>query len=406
MSKKVAIIALITSLHNPYVIQANTFSNIENGVIKITTYKNGDESKKGAGIVIGKGSNEIFILTAHHILFFEPDSSLVDSSEIVLYSRHLFRGNLAQYNYHYNESLDVGIITLKIESKEFDTIKDDFPTFVLAQQDTLTTNEKVTVIGHLTDEEWVKVTVNEILTTSFEDDVQKFTFTPIAIQRGYSGGPVFDKEQNLIGVVLRVGSSQGVATEITTVLKWLKARRIPTNLIRRGGSDESDTLARSALIRRGGSLVPDESDTLAHSAKRATLLSSLFPSLGQYYKRDIWRGTGILLGVIVSSRWVLLSHQSYRNKNNAYKKSVQEYQNIWETELGISSFYTVEATMLKNYEDAQRYYDNRSGGIALLGAFWFYSIMDALVRSPNINQAYLSLDADMNIPQIVFTWNF
>lgn len=192
--------------------------NLNNCVVKITT-----PDETGAGIVIGTRDGEIFILTAYHVV--------KDAQKI----------KVALFNKRYAESpadairsnLELDVAVIRISGS------DQFPT-VQWRKD-LRLREKVMIIGHPADEDW-QFALEQIVRLDSQDDSRKFLYSSPTVQKGFSGGPVFDENSALLGMALGHGAS-GLAIAVTSdsLVNLLENWGIPKSYLNAAGVQGGDT---------------------------------------------------------------------------------------------------------------------------------------------------------------------
>lgn len=201
---------------------------LKRGVVKIIAHKPANVRDTGAGIVAGIEKNIVLIVTAHHVV------EGAQKIEVMFFDKQFekFHGRLFE---RYDEDLDIAVIS--VEPVEGKRVPADLPRFSLGDMSKVKEGEKVSTIGHPLDLDWqASLNTNIIARLSDRGDFRKFRFTKAAIERGSSGGPVFDKRGSLIGMVTKFDPVHAVAVKIDDALLVLnEAWRIPTaNLARLG----------------------------------------------------------------------------------------------------------------------------------------------------------------------------
>ncbi len=194
------------------------YETLMKGVVKITTGK-----ETGAGIVVGVDGDGVVIVTALHVV--------ADATDIQV----LFRGKLksvpgSRYEKYYNEPLDLAVITVEVPSEKA-RLPDLLP-LALGNVETLDLGAEVLVIGHPLDNDWeVSALVNK-LQRKRDEDSRFFRFTNISIERGNSGGPVFDNNGRLIGMVKKkMPPDRTVALKISEVVNLLRDLGLNASLL-------------------------------------------------------------------------------------------------------------------------------------------------------------------------------
>jgi serine protease Do len=199
---------------------------LKRGVVKIITQNPKNGPGTGAGIVIGIDKNIAFILTAHHVI---KDTQRI---EIVFIDKQWEKFNGRPFE-KYHEDLDLAVIT--VDQMEGRHIPPDLPKFGIGDFSTLSEGDKVLTIGHPFNSNWdISISTNTIRRLSNEEDFRKFRFTNTGIDLGSSGGPIFNEQGALIGIVIKNGKDYAIAVKIDDALFVLtKEWWIPTlNLTR------------------------------------------------------------------------------------------------------------------------------------------------------------------------------
>ncbi len=202
------------------------YNVLKRGVVKIIAHKSGKVKDTGAGIVASLEKNIVLVLTAHHVV------EGAQTIEVVFFDKQYekFQGRRFE---KYDEDLDIAVIT--VEPVKGRHIPTDLPGFTLGDISKLREGEKVSTLGHPLDLEWhLSVNANTIAGLNDRGDFRKFRFTKSAIERGNSGGPVFDGRGALIGMVTKVDALHAIAVKMDAALLVLKeAWRIPTTHVKR-----------------------------------------------------------------------------------------------------------------------------------------------------------------------------
>lgn len=199
---------------------------LKRGVVMIIAHKPGEVKDTGAGIVASVEKNIVLVLTAHHVV------EGAQTIEVVFFDKQFERFQGRRFE-KYDEDLDIAVIT--VEPVKGRHIPTDLPGFTLGDMSKLREGEKVSTLGHPLDLEWqLSVNANTIAGLNDRGDFRKFRFTKSAIERGSSGGPVFDERGSLIGMVTKFDSVHAVAVKMDAALLVLKeAWRIPTTHVKR-----------------------------------------------------------------------------------------------------------------------------------------------------------------------------
>lgn len=204
------------------------YSVLKRGVVKIIAYKPKNVEDTGAGIVVGVDDNLALILTALHVVTYEEENQLKQAQRIEVKffgKRYMeFTGRLHE---DYQEDLDMAVIV--VDPVEGKTLPSDLPNFTLGDVSKLKEGDRVSTIGHPPDFEWeASINTNIIQGLNYGGDSRKFRFTTTAIERGHSGGPVFNEQGSLVGMVTRLHPSNTIALKINAGIYLLESWRIPT----------------------------------------------------------------------------------------------------------------------------------------------------------------------------------
>ena len=113
-------------------------------------------------------------------------------------------------------------------------IPEDFPEFRVWDGGSCAAGEEVFAIGHAQGLDWLPAPNNSIALCSDGNESRKLRFTKSGIGRGFSGGPLFDAQQRLWGIVTHIDPLHGVAVKIDTVTELLRGWGIPTNKLESG----------------------------------------------------------------------------------------------------------------------------------------------------------------------------
>ncbi|MEM7369041.1 MAG: SUMF1/EgtB/PvdO family nonheme iron enzyme [Bacteroidota bacterium] len=169
----------------------------------------------GAGVLAGSQSNELYILTAAHVI---PDPANI---KVQFNDEKQMKANLVESN----TGLDIAVITCRIP------VNFQAPSsFALSKADKQVL-QSVIVIGHPQGNDW-DINFNTNLKSLEHDlDDRLFTLAPIGIGPGNSGGPVLNQAYELMGLVQEIDPVKAVCVDIETLLKACTAWKVPTNLL-------------------------------------------------------------------------------------------------------------------------------------------------------------------------------
>lgn len=207
------------------------YAELKRGVVKIVVTKNGNELETGTGIVVGIDGNIALIVTALHVVTFQKDGrfTTAERTHVVFYDKPYvkFKGSVFD---KYDSALDMAVIVVSPEQGR--KIPSDLPSFTLGDISALVEGNNVTTIGHPLDYEWeVQIENNTVVGLSALQDHRKFRFTKVGVERGHSGGPVFNGQSQLIGMITERHPSHTIAVKMNEVLSLLKEWRILTSKV-------------------------------------------------------------------------------------------------------------------------------------------------------------------------------
>lgn len=184
-------------------------------VVKITALNEFGQEDDGTGVLVGQNSNEVFILTAAHVIPLPDDIKV-----------RFFEGpNVQAEIVKVNSSLDIAAI--KCPKPAGFSLPASFA-IAKAQERSL---QSVIVVGHPKGNNWDINFNTNVKETEYDLDDRLFTLAPIGIAPGNSGGPVLNQQHELLGLVQNVDQVKAVCVDMETLLKAAKAWLVPTNLM-------------------------------------------------------------------------------------------------------------------------------------------------------------------------------
>jgi hypothetical protein len=208
---------------------ATGLDDLKNATVKINVYRNNQNLGEGAGVVVGRKDNYAFILTAYHVI------KGADKLE-VKFNQRKWETFIGKPHDQCNENLDIAVIIVKLTSTE---LRESFPDLIRGDLSVVEETDAVTSIGHPLGSEW-QANKNSIQKLDYEGDHQKLTTTNVGLKKGNSGGPVFNEQLELIGIVTEIDAIRAVATKLESALESLKYWGIPYNLIGTGSTVSSE----------------------------------------------------------------------------------------------------------------------------------------------------------------------
>ena len=172
--------------------------------------------EKGAGFIVGKSQSELYIVTAKHVIV-NPDSIFIS-----FISGEENRAELVQSN---NE-LDLAVLKINIGNMRIDPSFSFFP-----NTDELVMEQAITMVGHPLGNLWDINFRNAVKETEIPLDDRRFSITNDDIDAGSSGGPVLNKNHELIGMVYKVDRIKALCISIQTIQEALEQWYVPANLL-------------------------------------------------------------------------------------------------------------------------------------------------------------------------------
>ncbi|WP_263355856.1 S1 family peptidase [Acidicapsa ligni] len=179
------------------------------GVVRVLAVK--DAKEVGTGIVISSSPQSIFILTALHVV---QDAKSVS----VLFYSDQTKPIPARKLPKHSTALDLAV--LEVDASPTFKIPEDIPTFNFAANNTLLPTQHIYSVNG----DWV-IVPNNITRLNHDGDPQKFEYSNVSVGEGFSGGPIFDDYQEIIGMhtALNGEGSYAVADKIDSALQVLEA---------------------------------------------------------------------------------------------------------------------------------------------------------------------------------------
>ena len=199
--------------------QQDSLEQLKRGVVKVTAQsaaspdsENANVSHEaGTGIVLSSTPQSALILTALHVV--EGASSIA-----VTFSD----GQMKPYPAHklpkHSKALDLAVIQVNFSAAN--PSPGNFPTYNFAANNTLqSTQHLFTVNGDGI------IVANNITRLNHDDDPQKFEYSNVSVGKGFSGGPIFDDYEDIIGIHLArtQDESYAIGDKIESALQVLEA---------------------------------------------------------------------------------------------------------------------------------------------------------------------------------------
>ncbi len=224
-------ICVFALLFCPWVATAQLNSQeleaLKRSVVKISR---GNDGKIGAGIVVGGTDSSVFVLTACHVIAEEeqcarpnPDLRAKEVRvEFLAKPTILFPATLVG---HAPKPFDVALVRVDPLSSPPESLPSlkEFPTFLLHDADSMQPiTDEVWTIGHAYSISGWQVTKPEpFLNSRSSGEPALFQFGETGIRGGSSGGPVFDMQGRLLGLVLNLlGGGMAEAIKIARAKEY------------------------------------------------------------------------------------------------------------------------------------------------------------------------------------------
>lgn len=170
----------------------------------------------GTGIIIGRQDQEIFILTALHVVLESTKKEvLIHKEKVPLLAELVLKNN----------PLDLAI--LKIKTKSIQNNKIFHPIYLKHFQNEMA----VKSIGHPAGGFWKLNSLNKVQETELYEEERKFSITPQAIVGGCSGGPVFAKNGAWLGIITETSMVEGTCVKANAIINWIRKNAIPHQFV-------------------------------------------------------------------------------------------------------------------------------------------------------------------------------
>ncbi len=192
-------------------------------VPKIVAQKSRKQRDVGAGVVLAVDRDEIVVLTAYHVI---EDAGEI---EVTFYDKP-YKSFAARPFRRIDEGLDVAVVVVEVENAR--QTFPDLPTVELGDAAKLAEGDQVFPLGHPLDSIWRISRDNTVEDLTDDGDARQLRFTLGSIDKGSSGGPLFDQGGALVGMVTRKHPLHGVAVRVDAVRCLLEEWHVKTpNLI-------------------------------------------------------------------------------------------------------------------------------------------------------------------------------
>ena len=179
----------------------------------------------GAGLVLAVDGDEVLILTAAHVI---EDADRVE----VRFFEKIYKTFAARVHSRVDDVLDVAIVIARVEDARRTLPR--LPAIDLGDAPALAEGDEVFPVGHPLDSSWRISRDNKVEGLTDGGDARQLRFTVGSIDKGSSGGPLFDRHGAFLGMVTRKHPLHGVAVKEDALRALLADWNIPTpNLVPR-----------------------------------------------------------------------------------------------------------------------------------------------------------------------------
>lgn len=214
---------MLALLCSPFVVVAQEYEQLSRGVVKLTVSKEQGRGT-GAGIVLGREDGVVFVLTALHVV---AQANKIEA-EFFDKRNFLFEAKPIESQY---DPLDLAVV--RIEPRPGIATPTDFPSFTLGAVDELKLGATMSSIGHAQEDWQLNPRMHALSKKESMNDVQRFRFSDPGVGGGSSGGPVFDEQGRLLGMITEEagGGGHAVAVKIDAAERQLKGWKVPLDFL-------------------------------------------------------------------------------------------------------------------------------------------------------------------------------
>lgn len=208
----IATVLILCFVQKHSVLAYQEQEEVKKGVVKLTVHQ-GEAKEVGAGIVLSKISEVLFILTAYHVI------DKADSIFVEFYQSPALRMK-AQVFQKVDKGKDLAVLYVR-NFKDTTTVSHLF----LGNITRLKELDELSAIGHPANFEW------EITAGNYQDldpSTHLIRFEG-KIDSGNSGGPLLNKNFELIGMVLTEQAQYGFALEINHAIEIVRNWKLPVD---------------------------------------------------------------------------------------------------------------------------------------------------------------------------------
>jgi len=208
-------------------LAAPNWGTVNRGVVKVEAVRK-PASDTGVGIVIAASSDSIRILTAAHVVadatawrvYFYADRAVAYTATVLPRS---------------SDGLDLAVLEVRPQGR---ALPGNLPRLAVRDRDTLAVDERVWTV----DSDWIHIP-NTVVRLDHDSDTRLFEYTKVAVDDGFSGGPVFDDDGRLVGVHRGgvAGGRYAFAARLDSAIDALAALGHNTPNLVWGGTDRPGT---------------------------------------------------------------------------------------------------------------------------------------------------------------------
>jgi hypothetical protein len=189
--------------------QQQEIERLARGIVRIEAEK--DVKDTGTGIVLTSAPGSVTILTALHVV----DGAR--SISVFFYDNRMKPFTARKLPKH-STALDLAV--LEVDAAPGISVPADLPKFNFAANATIQLTQHIWSVNG----EW-NVVPNNLTRLSHDGDPQKFEYSNVSVGEGFSGGPIFNDYEDIIGMhdALNGDGSYAIGVKIDSALQVLEA---------------------------------------------------------------------------------------------------------------------------------------------------------------------------------------
>ena len=208
--------------------------NVDNVVVQVTATHD-SSSSKGAGVIIGiefSGSHFVYVMTSWSLIM-GNEGGFADDIQVAFRNKKSQTYSATVFRERADENLDLLVLEIVVPGEELRNV----PVFELPsikKGKHIDPKSDVLLVGHADEEEWTLNISNFVQKTPAQHiEYGRFTVTSISADRGYKGGPVFDGNGNLLGMITNYSEDQIQCVSMEAVQSRLYSWGVPANLLKK-----------------------------------------------------------------------------------------------------------------------------------------------------------------------------